>query len=78
MLILDQAYIDFTKSKDLVADVKAATPEGLGAHAVLLLAASEKPFQQAVEYARPRGASSPSVYPRMCSSKHRSSRLLLR
>ncbi|KAJ5238814.1 Alcohol dehydrogenase 1 [Penicillium chermesinum] len=50
-----EAYIDFTKSKDLVADVKAATPEGLGAHAVLLLAVSEKPFQQAVEYARPRG-----------------------
>jgi len=35
--------------------VKAATPEGLGAHAVILLAASEKPFQQAVGYARPRG-----------------------
>ncbi|KAJ5966280.1 hypothetical protein N7481_012994, partial [Penicillium waksmanii] len=51
-----KAYVDFTKSKDLVSDVKAATPEGLGAHAVLLLAASEKPFQQAVSYARPRGA----------------------
>lgn len=25
-------------------------------HAVLLLAASEKPFQQAVDYSRPRGA----------------------
>ncbi|KAJ5176607.1 Alcohol dehydrogenase 1 [Penicillium canariense] len=50
-----EAYIDFTSSKDLVADVKAATPGGLGAHAVLLLAVSEKPFQQAVEYARPRG-----------------------
>ncbi|KAJ5689568.1 hypothetical protein N7462_003960 [Penicillium macrosclerotiorum] len=51
-----EAYVDFTKSQDLVADVKAATPGGLGAHAVLLLAVSEKPFQQAVEYARPRGA----------------------
>ncbi|CAI7630158.1 unnamed protein product [Penicillium manginii] len=51
-----EAYVDFTTSKDLVADVKAVTPEGLGAHAVLLLAASEKPFQQAVSYARPRGA----------------------
>ena len=55
-LTREQAYVDFTKSKDLVADVKAATPEGLGAHAVLLLAASEKPFQQAVDYSRPRGA----------------------
>lgn len=35
--------------------MKAATPDGLGAHAVILLAVSEKPFQQAVEYARPRG-----------------------
>lgn len=36
--------------------MKAATPGGLGAHAVILLAVSEKPFQQAVDYARPRGA----------------------
>ncbi|KAJ5191340.1 uncharacterized protein N7498_010325 [Penicillium cinerascens] len=51
-----ETFVDFTKSKDLVADVKAATPGGLGAHAVLLLAVSEKPFQQAIDYARPRGA----------------------
>ena len=38
-----------------MADVKAATPEGLGAHAVILLAVSEKPFQQATEYVRSRG-----------------------
>ncbi|KAJ5539709.1 hypothetical protein N7513_008041 [Penicillium frequentans] len=50
-----EAYVDFTKSKDLVADVKAATPDGLGAHAVILLAVSEKPFQQATEYVRSRG-----------------------
>ncbi|KAF9890925.1 alcohol dehydrogenase [Aspergillus nanangensis] len=50
-----EAYIDFFTSKDVVADVKAATPEGLGAHAVLLLAVSEKPFQQATEYVRSRG-----------------------
>lgn len=35
--------------------MKAATPEGLGAHAVILLAVSEKPFQQASEYVRSRG-----------------------
>lgn len=39
----------------MVADVKAATPDGLGAHAVILLAVSEKPFQQATEYVRSRG-----------------------
>lgn len=38
-----------------MADVKAATPDGLGAHAVILLAVSEKPFQQATEYVRSRG-----------------------
>ncbi|KAF7596299.1 alcohol dehydrogenase [Aspergillus hancockii] len=50
-----EVYVDFTKSQDLVADVKAATPEGLGAHAVILLAVAEKPFQQAAEYVRSRG-----------------------
>ncbi|KAJ5894271.1 hypothetical protein N7495_005962 [Penicillium taxi] len=50
-----ETYVDFTKSKDLVADVKATTPEGLGAHAVILLAVSEKPFQQAAEYVRSHG-----------------------
>ncbi|KAI8952790.1 alcohol dehydrogenase [Xylaria longipes] len=48
-------YIDFTTSKNLVEDVKKATPEGYGPHAVLLLAVSEKPFQQASEYVRSRG-----------------------
>lgn len=50
-----ETYVDFTQSKDLVGDVKAATPGGLGAHAVILLAVSEKPFQQASEYVRSRG-----------------------
>ncbi|KAK7746740.1 alcohol dehydrogenase [Cytospora paraplurivora] len=49
------AYVDFTKSKDLIADVKAATPDGLGPHASILLAVSEGPFQQASAYIRPRG-----------------------
>ncbi|KAK3304388.1 dehydrogenase-like protein [Chaetomium strumarium] len=50
------AYVDFMTSKDLVSEVKAATPDGLGPHAVLLLAVSEKPFQQATEYVRSRGS----------------------
>ncbi|KAI1191232.1 dehydrogenase-like protein [Nemania serpens] len=49
------AYVDFTTTKDLVGDVKKATPEGLGPHAVLLLAVSEKPFQQASDYVRSHG-----------------------
>lgn len=50
-----EAYIDFTKTDDIVKDVKAATEDGFGPHAVLLVAAAEKPFQQAAEYVRPHG-----------------------
>lgn len=35
--------------------MRAATSDGLGPHAVLLVAVNEKPFQQAAEYVRPRG-----------------------
>jgi len=49
------SYVDFQTSKNLVADVKGATEDGLGPHAVLLVAVSEKPFQQATEYVRPHG-----------------------
>ncbi|KAM5451749.1 alcohol dehydrogenase [Microsporum audouinii] len=51
-----EAYIDFKTSKDIVHDVKAATPDSLGPHAVLVLAVSEIPFQQAAGYVRPRGS----------------------
>jgi len=49
------AFIDFAKSSDITKDVRAATKDGLGPHAVLLVAVNEKPFQQAAEYVRPRG-----------------------
>ncbi|KAL9082525.1 MAG: hypothetical protein Q9159_006351 [Coniocarpon cinnabarinum] len=49
------AFVDFATSKNLVKDVQSATEDGLGPHAVLLVAVSEKPFQQAAEYVRPRG-----------------------
>ncbi|KAI8625654.1 dehydrogenase-like protein [Xylariaceae sp. FL1651] len=49
------AYVDFTQSHNVVADVKKASADGLGPHAVLLLAVAEKPFQQASEYVRSRG-----------------------
>jgi alcohol dehydrogenase, propanol-preferring len=42
-------FVDFATSKDIVADVKNATPDGLGPHAVLLVAVNEKPFQQAAD-----------------------------
>jgi len=49
-------YIDFLKSDDIVRDVKNSTVDGLGPHAVLILAASEGPFQQATSYVRSRGS----------------------
>jgi len=49
------AFIDFAKSENVVKDVQAATEDGLGPHAVILVAVNEKPFQQAAEYVRPRG-----------------------
>lgn len=42
-------FIDFKTSKNLVSDVKAATEDNLGPHAVLLVAVNEGPFQQAAE-----------------------------
>jgi len=50
-----ETYVDYIRSENLVRDIKAATEDGLGPHAVLLVAASERPFQQATEYVRPRG-----------------------
>lgn len=50
------AFVDFASSADLVGEVKAATSDGLGPDAVLLLAVSEGPFQQAADYVRPGGS----------------------
>ncbi|KAL8730544.1 MAG: hypothetical protein Q9166_003998 [cf. Caloplaca sp. 2 TL-2023] len=49
------SFCDFSTSENLVKDVQAATEDGTGPHAVLLVAVNEKPFQQAAEYVRPRG-----------------------
>jgi propanol-preferring alcohol dehydrogenase len=46
-------FVDFLSSKDVVADVKACTEDGLGPHAAILVAANEKPFQQAAECMSP-------------------------
>jgi propanol-preferring alcohol dehydrogenase len=42
-------FVDFATSKDVVADVKQATEDGQGPHAVILVAVNEKPFQQAAQ-----------------------------
>ncbi|KAF4963057.1 hypothetical protein FSARC_8909 [Fusarium sarcochroum] len=47
-------FVDFKTSEDIVGDIKKATG-GLGPDGVLLLAASEKPFQQASQYVKSKG-----------------------
>ncbi|KAH7155965.1 chaperonin 10-like protein [Dactylonectria macrodidyma] len=48
------AFVDFKTSKDTVADIRNASG-GAGPDAVLLLAASEKPFQEASQYVKSKG-----------------------
>jgi propanol-preferring alcohol dehydrogenase len=49
------SYVDFQSTQDIVADVKAATYDGQGPAAALLVAVQEKPFQQAAAYVRSKG-----------------------
>ncbi|CEJ93946.1 Putative Alcohol dehydrogenase I [[Torrubiella] hemipterigena] len=49
------AFVDFATSPDIVKEVKAATQDGQGPHAAILVAVQEKPFQQATQYVRSRG-----------------------
>jgi alcohol dehydrogenase, propanol-preferring len=44
-----ESFVDFATSSNVVKDVQAATDDGLGPHAVILVAVNEKPFQQAAE-----------------------------
>ena len=44
-----EAFVDFAASKNVVKDVQAQTEDGLGPHAVILVAVNERPFQQAAE-----------------------------
>lgn len=44
-----EAFVDFATSKNVVKDVQAQTEDGLGPHAVILVAVNERPFQQATE-----------------------------
>ncbi|KAI5969769.1 hypothetical protein CANMA_001231 [Candida margitis] len=48
-----EAYIDFTKEKDIIAAVKKATNGG--PHGVINVSVSEKAINQSVEYVRPLG-----------------------
>jgi propanol-preferring alcohol dehydrogenase len=48
-----ESFVDFATSKNVVKDVQAATEDGLGPHAVILVAVNEKPFQQAAEVCLP-------------------------
>lgn len=49
-----ESWIDFKQTKDLVADVKAASG-GLGPHASVVVASHQSAYTQAVDYLRPTG-----------------------
>lgn len=48
-----EAFVDFTTSKDIVADVKAATNGG--PHGAINVSVSEKAIAQSIDYLRPTG-----------------------
>ena len=41
-----RAFVDFSTSKDIIADAKKASPGDLGPHAVILITVNEKPFRE--------------------------------
>ena len=49
-----EAWVDFKETKDLVADIKAATG-GQGPHTAVVTAATGKAYEQAIDYLRPGG-----------------------
>merc|ERR1712000_501506 len=69
------SYVDFQSTQDIVADVKAATYDGQGPAAALLVAVQEKPFQQAAAYVRSKGVVVASVSQPMPRSQAPSSTL---
>ena len=57
------AWIDFKESKDLVAAIKKATPDGLGPQSAIVVASHESAYTQAVDYLRPSGTLVPVGLP---------------
>jgi propanol-preferring alcohol dehydrogenase len=49
------AFIDFMEVKDIVAAVKAATPDGLGPQAAIITSPKPEAYLIAMEYIRPAG-----------------------
>ncbi|WAO97179.1 PKS-ER domain-containing protein [Fusarium falciforme] len=49
-------FIDFEKSSDIGRDIRAAVPDGLGPHAIILLATHEELFEHASKYVRSHGS----------------------
>lgn len=50
-----EKFIDFKTSKNLVDDIKAATPDGFGPQAAVVAASGGLAYEQALDYIRPRG-----------------------
>lgn len=50
-----ESYIDISTSKDIITDLKAATADGFGPHAAVIVSSEEEPFSHFADYVRPRG-----------------------
>jgi len=50
-----ERWIDFKTTKDIVAAVKAAVPDGDGPHAAIITSSDGLAYEQALEYVRPHG-----------------------
>uniref|UniRef100_A0A8H7K512 alcohol dehydrogenase n=1 Tax=Bionectria ochroleuca TaxID=29856 RepID=A0A8H7K512_BIOOC len=49
------AFVDYKESSHIMTDLQAAIPDGLGPHAVILLATHEEPFHHASRFVRSHG-----------------------
>ncbi|EJU01966.1 mannitol-1-phosphate dehydrogenase [Dacryopinax primogenitus] len=50
-----ERWIDFKETKDIVAAVKAATPDGDGPHAAIVTSSVGAAYEEALQYVRPHG-----------------------
>ncbi|SPO22191.1 probable ADH1 - alcohol dehydrogenase I [Ustilago trichophora] len=50
-----EKFIDFKTTKNLVDDIKAATPDGFGPQAAVVAASGAAAYEQALDYIRPHG-----------------------
>jgi len=50
-----EVFLDFKKEKNMIAAIKAATPDGLGPQAAIVMSSAAAGYEEALEYIRPGG-----------------------